>query len=696
MNSYEGISDQGRLDEKNNIDAGRKSQISQSRSTLDEYVTGGKAEVISGGQGEVPRRILIKHTNNSSVTFTEGTADDTNGYKAYNAFANAGVKVIYCQGPIERTVNGNTVTRTEAFTAPDGTVYVSSESSLPPKQTFDHEIIHIADKTNNPAYADYESVLYENADYSSDTYKEIVAKINRNQFNNKYDIDDIDSYPIFMREIAAYINQFILSDPEFAESTFGGMFSNWDEVVNAVNEFNKNTQADFNGSADFMPGGEEDESVGLSEPTVKEIYREPTQKEMDEGIFGKQKDAKQRHIIDIAKKLDSCMTVVFVDPDNEKLSGRAGVFMHDTNTMFLSNDNSVVGMYCQLFKHEFVHRLESKGAYQSFKNYLLKHSSAFENYARAKLKEINGTEFDGTREEALKAFSDYYIGLVQKGDFTAEYKRNFTAEYAEREMVADFIGEVLFKGKENRKDVAQSLSDSDMASILNMEDTLAEFEELSETDRNWFQKIIDTIKDWIASLKGIKQNERLVNDLEYIEKRLSRVLDSKDIKKAASRAVDRQFYINDDFYNRLNKWDKKTIGFSFVLGKTSEALKLAGIPDKQIRWDASKIKNLLNKHSGMTIGVIKQIPELLENPIIVIDSKQDTNSKIIMGDLYDAHNKIVTVVLLLSPTSKSGNVLDIIKISSAEGRGHIQSLFKKKMVHLLQLDIKMKKESAIG
>lgn len=133
--------------------------------------------------------------------------------------------------------------------------------------------------------------------------------------------------------------------------------------------------------------------------------------------------------------------------------------------------------------------------------------------------------------------------------------------------------------------------------------------------------------------------------------------------------------IDTDFYSILEKWDKKTTGFSFVVGETSLALQKAGIPQKQIRWDASKIVKLLSKHGGMTIDTIKQVPHLLENPIIVVDSKQGSNSKIVMGDLYDANGKIVTAVLLLTPTSRKGNVLDLIKLSSVEGRGHIKSLF---------------------
>ena len=140
---------------------------------------------------------------------------------------------------------------------------------------------------------------------------------------------------------------------------------------------------------------------------------------------------------------------------------------------------------------------------------------------------------------------------------------------------------------------------------------------------------------------------------------------------------DIRYSISPSFETEIDAWDQKTEGFSFVVGNTSEALQKAGISKKQIRMDATKIKKLLDKHSGMSIEIIKQIPQLLEEPVIVIDSKQDDNSKIVMGELYDENGKPVTAVLLLAPTSRGGNVLDMIKISSAEGRGHIGSLFRK-------------------
>jgi hypothetical protein len=67
------------------MDTGRKSKMGKSNETVDEYVKRGKAEILSGSKGEVQRRILINYTKNSSVSFTEGNVDNTEGYKAYVA-----------------------------------------------------------------------------------------------------------------------------------------------------------------------------------------------------------------------------------------------------------------------------------------------------------------------------------------------------------------------------------------------------------------------------------------------------------------------------------------------------------------------------------------------------------------------------------------------------------------------------------
>ena len=226
--------------------------------------------------------------------------------------------------------------------------------------------------------------------------------------------------------------------------------------------------------------------------------------------------------------------------------------------------------------------------------------------------------------------------------------------------------------------VCNTLSD-----IATDEDALSAFLGLDSKSQNKFIEVIKTLvrklKEWANKfLKNTEYHSIVMNDADtllHLAKQLrAELTKSKQKNNTANGGV--KYSINESFYNQINTWDRETIGFSFVLGTTSDALLEAGIPNKQIRWDASKIKSLLKKHNGMSVKTVLKVPELLENPIVVVDSKKNKNSKIIIGDLYDSNNKPVTVVLLLTPTSKKGNQLDILKVSSAEGRSHIKSLFR--------------------
>ena len=110
------------------------------------------------------------------------------------------------------------------------------------------------------------------------------------------------------------------------------------------------------------------------------------------------------------------------------------------------------------------------------------------------------------------------------------------------------------------------------------------------------------------------------------------------------------FSIAPDFEEKYDKWDKKKRRFSFVIGKTSEALRSIGIRYTTIRWDASKILKIQKKHPAMTDDVIKQVPHILEDPILVMKSKTVEGRLTIFGEVYDKSGAPVLAVLELNPT----------------------------------------------
>lgn len=138
------------------------------------------------------------------------------------------------------------------------------------------------------------------------------------------------------------------------------------------------------------------------------------------------------------------------------------------------------------------------------------------------------------------------------------------------------------------------------------------------------------------------------------------------------------YSINIDFRNDVDKWFNNKEESSrkksfFIVGTTSEVLKKIGVKDTTITWDKSKIKKILNDHKEMTIDIIKDVPNVLENPIIVMQSKTRLNSITLLGEVY-ANGEPVMVAMQLRPEGKGGRLLNYVKISSAYVRNNIQNL----------------------
>jgi hypothetical protein len=108
-----------------------------------------------------------------------------------------------------------------------------------------------------------------------------------------------------------------------------------------------------------------------------------------------------------------------------------------------------------------------------------------------------------------------------------------------------------------------------------------------------------------------------------------------------------------NFENDYEKWisNGRPGGKSLEIGFTSEALKSIGVKDQKISWDTTKINSSLSKHKYLDDTIMKQIPNILEYPVIVMQSKSIDHRLTMFGEVYDADGVPVMAVLELIPTS---------------------------------------------
>ena len=131
--------------------------------------------------------------------------------------------------------------------------------------------------------------------------------------------------------------------------------------------------------------------------------------------------------------------------------------------------------------------------------------------------------------------------------------------------------------------------------------------------------------------------------------------------------------IEEQFGKEYDTWDKINPTKVFKVAVVSEALRSVGIDDKSTTMDSSKIIKIRSKHEGMTDDVIKRIPSVINEPMMILESKTTPSRIVMLGELVDANGKTVLVVLELNPTNRKGIALDEIKVASAYGKDNLQN-----------------------
>lgn len=143
---------------------------------------------------------------------------------------------------------------------------------------------------------------------------------------------------------------------------------------------------------------------------------------------------------------------------------------------------------------------------------------------------------------------------------------------------------------------------------------------------------------------------------------------------------------------QIDRWDTegRNRDVFFDLGKPSTALISAGIDGNNIHMDASKVLRILSEHPEMTLDIIKQLDNVIGDPIIVLKSKNQNagNSFVIYGDVAGENGRPVMVAIRTGLKGGVNAIEDVSKITSAYTRRNTQSLLNSSEVRWINPDEK--------
>ena len=197
------------------------------------------------------------------------------------------------------------------------------------------------------------------------------------------------------------------------------------------------------------------------------------------------------------------------------------------------------------------------------------------------------------------------------------------------------------------------------------------------------KEVLTLDQDNRAALKAqrLAENERRILQDEYFahaEKAMDNLRSAKENAAApktesAAEGQGVRYSINPSYAQDIDEWnrDGRNSREIFVLGSTAEALQGLGARENDIYMKGDKISLILEQHPEMTLNEIKRIPEILDDPILVLSSQNkgragSQNTRLVLfGSVKAQDGRPVLCVLDLQPVENRIVIQDMQKATSA-------------------------------
>jgi hypothetical protein len=138
---------------------------------------------------------------------------------------------------------------------------------------------------------------------------------------------------------------------------------------------------------------------------------------------------------------------------------------------------------------------------------------------------------------------------------------------------------------------------------------------------------------------------------------------------ATSYSIDANFGKNvDDWVKNTPEGMLSTSPGYFRVGTTSEALQSIGARTDNIYMRKSKIGIIFEDHPEVTVDVIKKVPDILENPVLIMKSLTRPDSIVLLGEEKAENGNSLMVALELTPKPGGRTEAEFSLVTSAYGR----------------------------
>lgn len=326
-----------------------------------------------------------------------------------------------------------------------------------------------------------------------------------------------------------------------------------------------------------------------------------------------------------------------------------GSYDPSTNTITISEDKPGDGAKVGTMLHEIQHAIQQIEGWES---------GASPEYWAAREYESGDTASDRAQE--------LYSRILNSLD-KADQNKVIRYNELDREMEATFTADPESEaGKRYAKYEAE-------------QDKL--YEELYENE--WFRRLLDLQRKMENPQSAYY--EMYLNTAGEIEARnvseRYRMAQEERRKTAPKGADENTLFrgaggisaeINEQYKSELERWDKEGRNGNerLILGTTGPVLQNLGAEDGNIYLNGWKISKIMRTHKEMSLQTIEALPQVLENPAIVLASRavdtENANTRLVMfGDVRAENGKAVQVVLDLLPTEGGYRFEGMQKVNSA-------------------------------